>query len=457
MYNQTTNQLRSKGVIFLKYIYCFFLVLGFCSCAYQGITIGVVGDQFGSYDADESYRVMQKSVSKLVKYKPDVLLHVGDIVESNRDIKTFEDYQSNFEIATNIMNNTQIPWIVTIGDHDVVPPIYKASSSDRSREKWFMDCCELYKTPISDKPYYSKDVNGYHFISLYSLENLHTDPRWGSIFLNKINVDQLAWLKEDLKNNKDSNGIIVIVHHPHWYAWSNWMEVHEILREYPVITVIAGHYHYDQDDGTIDGIRYLVMGSSGGIVKDSDAHSGGVQEYAIIKIRNSEIKELNLYETDSDSSLEWTPRKSMDRVQAIAVMLDNLWKDVRLFRKDGKIFAKNNSSINSKKIELVSLANPIDVPIEIEIVFPDTILTDPIWNIADSTVVGYDPVMLDPGERIGWANYSNVGQWNQHPALWQAKFISSDKKIKQITLSVLVKFYDTQQRFIRRSITYTIN
>jgi hypothetical protein len=199
------------------------------------------------------------------------------------------------------------------------------------------------------------------------------------------------------------------------------------------------------------------MGSSGGVVKNSDAHSGGVQEYAVIKIGDSQIKELNLYEVNSDSSLEWTPRKSMDRVQAISVMLDNLWKDVRLFRKDGKIIAKKNGAPDDQKIQLTSLANPIDFPIEIEIAFPDTILTNPVWNIGDSSIVGLSPIKLDPGERIGWANYSNVGQWNQQSALWQANFISGDKTFNQITLSVSVKFYDTRQRFIRRSIVYTIN
>lgn len=457
MYNQTTNQSSSYGVLFIKYICGFFFILGLYSCAYQGITIGIVGDQFGSYDADESYQVMQESVSKLVKHKPDILLHVGDIVESISGIDSFEDYESNFKTATDIMNGTQKPWLIAVGDHDVNPPNYQANSSDRSREMWFMDCCQRHKTPISDKLFYSKDVKGYHFISLYSLENLHTDPRWGSIMLNKLNFEQLSWLRDDLEKSKHSNGIVVIVHHPHWYVWSNWMEIHEILRDYPVIVVIAGHYHYDQDDGTIDGIRYVVMGSSGGVVKDIDAHSGGVQEYAVLKLKGSKIDNLNLFEVKSDSALELTPRRSMDRIQAISCMLDNLRKDIHLIREEGKIVTQKSSSPDGQEIELTSLANPIDIPIEIEIVFPDTILTNPVWNIGDSTMIGYGPVKLKPGERIGWANYSNVGQWNQPSALWQARIISDDKSFKQITLSVLVKFYDTRQRFIRRSITYTIN
>ncbi len=202
MYNQTTIQSSSGSVTFLKCICGFFILFGLNSCASQGITIGIVGDQFGALDTEKSYEIMQKAVSKIESYNPDILVHVGDIVESIRGIDSFEDYKSNFATATNIMNNTKIPWIVAVGDHGVVPPIFETLSTDRSREQWFLDCCKLFSTPIKDNLYYSKDIDGYHFISLYSLENLRTDPRWGSIFLNKINSEQLSWLKNDLEKNK---------------------------------------------------------------------------------------------------------------------------------------------------------------------------------------------------------------------------------------------------------------
>ena len=222
-----------------KYFFGLFIVLSLFSCEQAEITIGIVGDQFGSYNADQSYLIMQKSVNKMANYHPDILLHVGDMVESVRDINTFKEYESNFIIAAKIMNSINKPWILAVGDHDVVPPDYQVCSTDRSREKWFTECWQQYKPKGNTKLYYSRDVKEYHFISLYSLENLHTDPRWGSIFLNKINTEQLSWLKSDLEQNKHSNGIIVLIHHPQWYVWSNWMEIHNLLRDYPVIAVIA--------------------------------------------------------------------------------------------------------------------------------------------------------------------------------------------------------------------------
>ncbi|RKY62452.1 MAG: hypothetical protein DRP96_00195 [Candidatus Neomarinimicrobiota bacterium] len=465
LYGQPNNRTNLNNPMTKKFKFavrkCFlvlFFSLGLFSCdGYREITIGIVGDQFGAYDAEKSYQVMQQAVDKLCAKNPDVILHVGDIVESIRGIDTFEDFESNFRRAVTIMNGTQKPWLIALGDHDVVPPRYLACSPDRSREKWFMDCCQRYETPVGDKPYYSKNVAGYHFISLYSMENLHTDPRWGSIFLNKIKTEQLSWLKDDLEENKSSKGIIVLIHHPQWYVWSNWMEIHGILREYPVIAVIAGHYHYDQDDGLIDGIRYIVMGASGGVVKDTDAHSGGAQEYGLLKLKKDKITAFNLFEVNSDSMLELTPRRSMDRLQAISCMLDNLWKDVNLVASDGEKSLQKSDLTKDQQIILTSLANPIDIPIEISIEFPDTLLTDPVWNAGDSTISGYEPIKLKPGERISWANYSNVGQWYQPPALWQAKIISDAKENTQITLSVLVKLQDTRQRFIRHAVIFNVN
>ena len=425
----------------------------------HSLTIGVIGDQFGAYDAEKAYKVMSEAVEKLSKHNPDIILHVGDIVESVRNINSYSDYEANFQKAVSIMNRFDKPWLVAIGDHDVAPPEFKALSEDRSREKWFLDLCQQTQLPITDNPYYSYDYKGYHFISLYSLENLHTDPRWGSIFLNEISDQQLEWLKDDLDQHKNSTGIVVLVHHPHWYVWSNWYRIHKLLRQYPVVCVIAGHYHYDQDDGIIDGIRYIVIGATGGVVKNCDGHSGGVHQYGVIELNGKKLKKIQLYEVYSDSVLELTPRRSMDRIQAISCMLDNLLHDESLVIEEGKLYTRLSSGTitETSQIGLESLANPIDVPITIHVMADTIILKNPKWSTGTGISDGTKPITLNPGERIGWANYSNVGQWYEPSALWQAKIISSDKNFRQVTLTVLVKFCDTRQRFMRRSITYAVN
>jgi len=424
------------------------LFLFACSKDTNSIRIGIIGDQFGTYNAYEAYNIMDTAVQKLSAHNPHILLHVGDMVESVQNVKSYNDYKNLFDRASGIMGKPGLPWLVAIGDHDVVPPGYKPLSSNRSREEWFLSLAKTTSLPMDSLPYYSFSYKNYHFISLYSMEYLHTDPRWGSIFLNGISDNQLEWLKTDLEQNKSSDGIIVIVHHPHWYVWSNWYPVHDILRQYNVFAVIAGHYHYDQDEGYIDGIRYLVMGSSGGVIKDTDAHSGGTHMYGVLDMDRTGIQNIRLYDVFGDTLLELTSRRSMDRIQALSCMLDNLYQDLNLFI-DGS--AKGNNK--DPRISLSSLANPIDIPVHITVETEPGHLLSSSWNISDHHVLSQNGVILPPGDRTGWSNYTNTGNWFTLSPLWIGK-LNEEKNMKNcgIPLIVTVSFKDTRIRHIKKII-----
>jgi len=427
------------------------LLLFSCSKNTNSIRIGIIGDQFGAYDAYAAYNIMDTAVQKLTVHNPHILLHVGDMVESVRDVKSYNDYKNLFDRASGIMGKTGLPWLVAIGDHDVAPPGYKPLSSDRSREEWFLSLAKTTSLPIDSLPYYSYSYKNYHFISLYSMEHMHTDPRWGSIFLNGISDKQLDWLKTDLEQNKSSDGIIVLVHHPHWYVWSNWYPVHDILRQYNVVAVIAGHYHYDQDEGYIDGIRYLVMGASGGVIKEADAHSGGAHMYGILDLDCNGIQNIRLYDAFGDTLLELTSRRSMDRIQALSCMLDNLYQDLNLFI-DGSATGDNEKN-DDARISLSSLANPIDIPVHITVETEPGHLLRSSWNISDHHVLSQNGVILPPGDRTGWANYTNTGNWFTLPPLWNATFNDKQNmKNNGIPLTITVSFKDTRTRYIKKNI-----
>ncbi len=163
--------------------------------AEEPLVIGIIGDQTGTHDLDQACAVMEKAVSGLSAFQPDIVLHVGDMVESVKGIASFEDYRSNFDRAVGIMNRLPSPWLIAAGDHEVNPPGYAPRSADRSREGWFMRLGAEAGLPLEDNLYYSYDFQGYHFVFLYALENLHTDPRWGSIFLNRMSDEQIEWLE----------------------------------------------------------------------------------------------------------------------------------------------------------------------------------------------------------------------------------------------------------------------
>jgi hypothetical protein len=457
MVSLSTTNLFFRFVMYLCLLFCLSTPMVFG----QKLKVGIMGDQTGTYDLEKSYQIMQLAVEKMNRLQPDLVVHIGDMVESISKITTFKDYQKNFFRARNIMDQLRAPWYITAGDHDVVPPVYQPVSNDRTREQWFKKLLSQTKLPVTDQLYYSVDFSDYHFIFLYSLENLHTDPRWGSIFLNQISADQINWLKQDLALHQSAAGILVFVHHPHWYAWSNWSEIHEILRPYPVLAVVAGHYHSDQDDGSIDRIRYIVTGSTGGVIKNMDKNSGGAQEITLLTIETGKLSEIKIYDVETDSTLELTPRRSMDRLQALSCMLDNVYGDEAIYEKNGSFFTTTLSGdyIPLTKIGLESISNPIDLPIGIQITPLSGHLSTSYWIDQGDSTSGNTTFSLGPGARTGWSNYSSVGQWYKPAALWTGMLDTrafTDEPVKSIGLKIHVSFQDNRERWIESSIFFPV-
>ncbi|HNW59684.1 MAG TPA: metallophosphoesterase [bacterium] len=423
------------------------------------VKVGLIGDQFGAVNADSAYAVMDKAVLRLQQQQPDVVVQVGDMLESIRNIDSYEAYQKNWRTAASIMDQVKRPWFLAFGDHDVVPPEYQPLSGDRSREKWALQLARLQGLPVDSLPYYGVSIKGYHFIFLYSLENLHTDPRWGSIFLNSISDRQMKWLERELDTHQHAKGIIVILHHPHWYVWSNWYRIHELLRRYPVKAVIAGHYHYSQDEGILDGIHYYVMGSTGGVINDTDPNSGGTFVYGLMTLSQKTPPRFLLRSVRSDSVIAVPSRRSMDRIQAVECMLDGLWQDENIVLRQGKLFDRNGDKLTSLHgIGLESIANPIDVPISIVIEYDTTLIAAARWNAGPVPLDGRAKLELKPGLGMGWANYSNVGKLDKSKPVWEADLRPENRyTLKSITLNVFVSFRDDRERRVHRTITYGIN
>lgn len=287
------------------------------------LVLGIVGDQSASHDLDASYAILERGVEVLAARRPDVVLHVGDLIESTLPP---DQVRMRFDQAAGLLDRLGVPWYLTAGDHDVSPPGFEQSSADRSREKLFQELYGERFPAFRTQLYYSFDVRGgFHIIALYSHQALRADPRWGNIFLARIRDDQLAWLERDLRAHRRARAIIVFLHQPLWYHWSGWRRVHALLRQYPVAAVLAGHFHYDQDDGEIDGIRYMIVGATGGITKLGSRDAGDLHHVTLLRVAGPRQVQAELLPVAGGGPLALTPREDMDRVQALHVQLGNLW------------------------------------------------------------------------------------------------------------------------------------
>ena len=419
----------------------------------EPLTIGVIGDQTGTADIDASYGYLQKGVDLLVQKKAQIILHMGDLVESTKSNDTI---RANFDKATSILNNSKLSWYLTAGDHDVNPVKYEPNSKDETKKKFFQALYAKLNKLVENKLYYSFNVGEYHFISLFSCDNLHTDPRWGDIYLAKINDEQLSWLSFDLSNYKESKGIIVFLHQPLWYNWSQWLPVHNILKKYPVSAVIAGHFHYPQDDMLLDGIHYIVNGACGGSLKQGNEISGGVYTVSTIEINGGNISGKQYTVTDGHE-IAYQQRQDMDRVQSMDYMLDNIYMEplangAKYIK--GKAIVVDCRSLD-KTFNLYYLGNPINsaLTISMKVLTPKITLSQPSSSIftciSDTT---RSDCTTDNYARIMQSNNSSV-RFNYDcklpPPAWSTGFLLQGKPqdYSRLEMKISSSFVSNGQKF----------
>lgn len=387
------------------------------------IRIGIIGDQTGANDLQQAYGVLTHGVQVLSTKNLDVVIHVGDLLESSASESAV---RAQFAQASGILDQLPVGWYMTAGDHDVNPPGFQQDSPDRSREALFQELYGARVPAVLAHPYYSFNVGDYHFVSLYSLEALHSDPRWGNVYLNEISNAQFQWLAQDLENHKTARGIIVFLHHPMWYNWSAWQRVHRLMRRYPVAAVVAGHFHYDQGEGRLDDIRYIVVGATGGNVKQGDRDAGDVQHVSVMTVKGKSAVELQLISLSDNLPLTLTPREDMDKMQALDLVLGELWNFAAtnpVFRKsDGSLVNACNSS-QPARINISPIGNPTDKSIGVHIAFSATDsnvnLTAPGFTPGEcASVSGAFDCVLARSARIFVANNSSVTVNSFAPPLW---------------------------------------
>ncbi|HXO19439.1 MAG TPA: metallophosphoesterase [Thermoanaerobaculia bacterium] len=375
------------------------------------IRIGIVGDQTFSTDIQASYGVLQQGVTYLSGQNLDVVLHVGDLVESSLSPA---QVTALFNQATGILDQLPVPWFLTAGDHDVNPPAFQQDSPDRSREQLFQQLYGARVPAFAVHPYYSFDLNGYHFISLYSFGALDSDSRFGNIFLSQVYDDQFAFLKNDLNHHQNARGIIVWVHQPLWYHVSGWQRVHELLRQYPVAAVISGHFHYNQDGGEVDGIRYLTVGATGGFTKVGSRQAGDVNHVSVVTVSGDKVTNVQLKALDNQP-LSLTPRVDMDRIQAMDVQLGNFFD----FASANPVFVQGGQLLAScggppAKIQIYQIGDPTDLPLDVKIAFSTSptgkaTLSSPAFGAGQcSQVVSPTECVLPRTARTFISNYSSV-------------------------------------------------
>ena len=107
----------------------------------------------------------------------------------------------------------------------------------------------------------------------------------------EFSESHLTWLKEMLSQNNSEN-IFIMMHQPvlntDLYG-DKWDVVADLLKDYPVRAVFAGHKHYYRDWGLRDGVRYFITGGGGGDRIGVPEEKGAFPHYLLCKVRGNNV------------------------------------------------------------------------------------------------------------------------------------------------------------------------
>jgi hypothetical protein len=193
-------------------------------------------------------RVLEKAVETAAWLDPDLVMTVGDLIEGYGPPEPWLEQMREYK---SVMARLPMPWYPVAGNHD----LYARPHTDAGH-------ADLYREHFGPL-YYAFTHKFARFIVLFSDEAMSfRDPA----NTQNMSDEQLAWLRDDLAAS-DAERVFVFIHHPRWldrYEGSNWPQVHRVLADHPApVTVFAGHVHHIRDDGVVDGVRYLTLGTLG--------------------------------------------------------------------------------------------------------------------------------------------------------------------------------------------------
>ncbi len=200
------------------------------------LKIAVVGDS-GEINKD-TLRV----VSQMQQWKPEMILHTGDIAYTEG---TLPEFISGFF-------KPYQPLIATT-------PLYAAMGNHEFRTgqgSVYKEVLEMPTSKSGGEDYYSFNVDSVHIVSL----NTNLDYSVGS--------KQNAWLQQDLAKSKEK-WKIVIFHHPPFSSGEHGGDtliaaaLAPIFETNGVDLVLNGHDHDYERNQEISGVDYIVTGGGG--------------------------------------------------------------------------------------------------------------------------------------------------------------------------------------------------
>jgi 3',5'-cyclic AMP phosphodiesterase CpdA len=215
--------------------------------------------------------------------RPDLVLWTGDSIYGYGDSPA--ELGNEYATFLTLASLGKSPLFNTPGNHEIHREEGQPCGRQASEHEFEKRFGRLYG---------SFDAAGVHFIAL------DTSVPCGE---DRIEGDQLDWLKRDLEANRNARAIFVFTHTEFFSspfidedaagshaAVTNAEEIHDLFRRYPVRAVFSGHEHlyWREPAEDHDGIEYFVAGG-GGAPLYAPADRGGFSHYLVVRVTDGGV------------------------------------------------------------------------------------------------------------------------------------------------------------------------
>jgi predicted MPP superfamily phosphohydrolase len=187
-------------------------------------------------DSRTGHQAHQKMVNEIIKTKPAMVFHTGDLVTNGKNPDQWAAFN---EIISGLIKIAD--FYPALGNHENNSPLFFDNFILPNNERW-----------------YSVEKDNLHFIVLDS----NSDCSIGS--------EQYLWLEDDLQNiNENIKFVIAIFHHPPFGTGHRTEDekglrqtILPLFEQYGVDIVFNGHNH-DYERSLYHNIYYIVTGGGG--------------------------------------------------------------------------------------------------------------------------------------------------------------------------------------------------